>query len=168
MDEAGWLACQDPDPMLAFLRGQASERKLRLFGCACVRRVWDRLARAQAPRRAVELAEKFANRETTPEDLEAARLEAQREVPVASPGKEKNAVRSAAWCASGRYDALEIARSVSWGTAYAGRGGKGAARSAQAQLLRDIFGNPFRPPPPLPPAVLAWHDGTVVRLAQAM
>jgi hypothetical protein len=37
----------------------------------------------------------------------------------------------------------------------------------QADLLRDIFGNPFRPSPPLPPAVLAWHDSAVVRLAQA-
>ena len=35
----------------------------------------------------------------------------------------------------------------------------------QADLLRDIFGNPFRPSPPLPRAVLAWNDGTVPRLA---
>jgi hypothetical protein len=39
---------------------------------------------------------------------------------------------------------------------------------AQADLLRDLLGNPFRPSPPLPPAVLAWHDGIVVRLAQAI
>jgi hypothetical protein len=36
------------------------------------------------------------------------------------------------------------------------------------QLLRDIFGNPFRPSPPLPAAVLAWNDGTVRRIAQAI
>src|SRR5581483_2599391 len=35
-------------------------------------------------------------------------------------------------------------------------------------VLRDIFGNPFRPSPPLPPAVLAWNDGTVRRIAQAI
>src|SRR3712207_1024524 len=29
--EAEWLACDDPRPMLEFLRGKASERKLRLF-----------------------------------------------------------------------------------------------------------------------------------------
>ena len=40
-------------------------------------------------------------------------------------------------------------------------------RGDQAALLRDIFGNPFRPSPPLPPAVLGWSDGTVRRLAQA-
>jgi hypothetical protein len=38
---------------------------------------------------------------------------------------------------------------------------------AQCQLVRCVFGNPFRPSPPLPRAVLAWNDGTVVRLAQA-
>jgi hypothetical protein len=36
---------------------------------------------------------------------------------------------------------------------------------AQTELLRHIVGNPFRPVT-LIPAVLAWNDGTVVRLAQ--
>jgi hypothetical protein len=40
-------------------------------------------------------------------------------------------------------------------------------RRAIANLLRDIFGNPFRPSPPLPLAVLTWNDAVVVRLAQA-
>jgi hypothetical protein len=35
-------------------------------------------------------------------------------------------------------------------------------------LLRDIFGRPFRPAPPLPPAVLAWNDGTVRRIAEGV
>jgi hypothetical protein len=38
----------------------------------------------------------------------------------------------------------------------------------QAALLRDFYGNPFRPSPPLPPAVLAWHDGTVRRIAEGI
>jgi hypothetical protein len=40
-------------------------------------------------------------------------------------------------------------------------------RAAQCDLLRDLFANPFRPPPPLDPAVLAWQEATVVRLARA-
>ncbi len=34
--------------------------------------------------------------------------------------------------------------------------------------MRDIFGNPFQPPPSLPSAVLKWNNGTVYRLAEAV
>ena len=37
MTEAEWLACTDPAPMLEFLYRNASERKVRLFFCACCR-----------------------------------------------------------------------------------------------------------------------------------
>jgi hypothetical protein len=39
--------------------------------------------------------------------------------------------------------------------------------SAQAELLRDLFGNPFRPIA-IALAVLSWQDDTVVNLAQAI
>jgi hypothetical protein len=41
----------------------------------------------------------------------------------------------------------------------------GEAKS-QADLVRDIFGNPFRPVT-ISPAILAWNDALVVRIAQA-
>jgi hypothetical protein len=42
--EAEWDTCTDPQPMLEFLHGRASERKLRLFGVACFLRVWHLLS----------------------------------------------------------------------------------------------------------------------------
>ena len=43
-----------------------------------------------------------------------------------------------------------------------------AQARVQCRLLHDIFGNPFRPPPAIDPAVLAWNGGAVRRLAQAI
>jgi hypothetical protein len=41
-----------------------------------------------------------------------------------------------------------------------------AERREQAALLREIIGNPFRPPSALSAAVRAWNDGTVVAIAR--
>ncbi len=68
MTEQEWLACTNPTPMLEFLREKASDRKLRLFLCACCRGAWQRL-RYAPQRRAVEASEKFADGEVTEEQL---------------------------------------------------------------------------------------------------
>src|SRR4051794_13204705 len=59
MDEATWLACTDPGPMLKYLRWQGDSRKWRLFACACCCQVWDRLADDRLCR-AVDLGEQYA------------------------------------------------------------------------------------------------------------
>jgi hypothetical protein len=59
MTEAEWTACADPQRLLEFLRGKASERKLRLFACGCVRRMW-RYLDASA-RQLVEVEEAVAD-----------------------------------------------------------------------------------------------------------
>jgi hypothetical protein len=43
-----------------------------------------------------------------------------------------------------------------------------AAMNNEPALIRDIFGSPFRPSLTLPPAILAWNDGTIPKLAQAI
>ncbi len=45
MKEADWPSCTDPRRMRAFPAGEASDRKLPLFDCACRRR-WESLSPA--------------------------------------------------------------------------------------------------------------------------
>src|SRR5438552_3546524 len=69
MSEAEWLDCTDPGPMLAFLKGKASERNLRLYAVACCRRIWPLLREKKVTRRTVEFAEKFADGLATKDEL---------------------------------------------------------------------------------------------------
>ena len=70
--EAEWLATERLRPMLRLVNRKAHARKLRLFACACARRVWGRVSH-KVGRRAVEVAEKFAEGLATAEELSAAR-----------------------------------------------------------------------------------------------
>src|ERR1700734_2313524 len=60
MTEAEWLTCSDPVPMLRSLHDEATEGKLRLFACACCRRVWNIFA-SDDERKAVEIAELYVD-----------------------------------------------------------------------------------------------------------
>jgi hypothetical protein len=76
MTEAEWLACDDPTQMLNHLRydgvylADASDRKLRLFACACCRRVWGWIPNPDALA-AVEVSERFEDRQETAEERRA-------------------------------------------------------------------------------------------------
>jgi hypothetical protein len=71
MTEAEWLTSTDFRAMIDFARGQASDRKLRLFSCACVRRVWH-LLHDERSRHAVEVSERYADGLATDQELVAA------------------------------------------------------------------------------------------------
>jgi hypothetical protein len=45
---------------------------------------------------------------------------------------------------------------------------KRAHEKVLCALIRDIFGNPYRPPPVIDPAWLAWSGGTIPNLARTM
>jgi hypothetical protein len=45
--------------------------------------------------------------------------------------------------------------------------GWSAGRAEQANMVRDLFGNPFREPTPIAPSLLMLNGAPVVRLAQA-
>jgi hypothetical protein len=78
MTEAEWLECKDPEAVLGYLRGRggASDRKLRLSACAAARAVWPRLTDLRT-RRAVEVAERYADGAATRRELQAAGTAAQ-------------------------------------------------------------------------------------------
>jgi hypothetical protein len=157
MTEHEWLACTDPTPMVKYLRRRkASARKWRLATVACCRRRWHLLNHPRV-QEAILVAERFADGEATKEELTAADkasyevyLEDQRS--VFDPG------RNALGAASGT--AMTIP-----GHAF-NRAIWRIEPSEVCNLLREFFGNPFRPVA-IAPAVLAWNDAAVVRLAQA-
>ncbi len=48
MNETDWWSCTEPGEMLWFLQDEGSDRKLRLFGCACCRRIWPLLTNVRS------------------------------------------------------------------------------------------------------------------------
>jgi hypothetical protein len=158
MTEAEWVASTDPEKMLEYLRGKASERKLRLFACAFGRAVRD--SQHLLGPSTVAVAERYADGLASDQELASERRRW-----ACSPEERGPVAPSAydgAWEAVDWLTILERWRDDpdSYITVPAD-----AVLKRSVLLLRDIFGNPFRPSPPLPPAVLAWNDGTVRRLA---
>jgi hypothetical protein len=71
MTEAEWFGRTNPQKMLTFLRGRASDRKLRLFALACIR-PFRFLVNAET-RGALALAERFADGLATNDERKQAR-----------------------------------------------------------------------------------------------
>jgi len=157
MDEAEWLECKDPDPMLRFIRYQATHRNRRLFASACCRRAWHLIS--ETDRAAVHINEQLADR--APSEAEFTRVahfipQYQRRTSPPDPDSPESWAAWAAWhaTASPGY-AEDCARCAAHGIS------EGLAREAgnlhdqwlirvsewatQAGMLRCIFGPiPFR------------------------
>jgi hypothetical protein len=179
MTEQEWLTCKDPQPMLEFLVGKASDRKLRLFAVACCRRIWHLLVDPRS-RLAVETAERFADGSATEVQLETASDAActvwDSDMERASPGGDEleQADDSLRYLAS--MAAYNVALPVRWwGAAPAFVAPHEVARevttnaeaegAAQCALLRDIFGKAFHEVR-LKRNWLESNDATIPKLAQ--
>jgi hypothetical protein len=176
MTEQEWLGCTDPEPMLRFLQEQhTSERKLRLLACACCRQIWHLLPDPRS-RQAVLVAERYADGQATDRELRQARWPS-----VNAGGAVRQAAEAAyyatnikpagqlwnVFAAAGDAQARQAAQVEHGKQAAAYAAMQSITRSAQANLIREVMGNPF-----LPVSMHAhwqtWGGGIVVQLAEGI
>lgn len=184
MTEEGWLSCTNPASMLVYLLDKTGPRKLRLFVCACARQLWD-VYHDERSRRGIEASERFADGEAGEAERRAAWVAALEAQADASWDATREAI-AAAWAAHAdvtvgaihviedvarvhaRRAAREAAAKGQWRAVRQARDTAAlVVRARQCDLLRDLFGNPWRPVP-VAPAWLAWSGGTVPRMARAI
>jgi hypothetical protein len=160
MTETEWLICDDPRPLLRRLGGGSDNRKARLFGCHCCRRVWECLD--EVHRRAVWASEFYADDRISDEIW-------RRFGALLRPGR--TAAEEAAWAAWRGYGVVAAWRAAEAVEELAPPSQKlavwEAERSWQAALLRELCGPLFRPTT-LDVDIRRWNDGTVGRIAQGL
>jgi hypothetical protein len=164
MGESQWITCPEPEPMLDFLQGNITQRKLRLLACAACRYVWNQLADKRC-QRAVEVAEHYADGQESNKELEKAYHEA-----CDAIGNQNEAGQDAASAAAVVHNAcyseggwmntkkaLTCAAAVAVQQAARDAGAEGIAapnsedqikrreNENMAHLIREIVGNPFQP-----------------------
>jgi hypothetical protein len=169
MTEAEWLACGDPQSMLAFLGDGVSDRCLRLFVCACCRHFWHRLGDGRS-KRSVETTERFVDGLASKRELGVAIrdcLISEGRVRPRSDVWERLAGMTGYWRESlARPEVLLGAYGVAVSACRAVSDSREECLMA-ANLLRDIFGNLFRFAV-FDPSWLAWNGGIISILAQAL
>jgi hypothetical protein len=146
-----------------------SERKVRLFNAAACRRFWGYLA--EASRAVLIHSEGLADGIVQPgqEGTDLCRLAnavvapIDRQYPARQyPNQELRIQRfaAAAVCYAVTPNDLWNAAGIFWDL-------DRKELIAHCNILRDIFGNPFRPAT-IDPSWLAWNDGLIVKLAQGI
>lgn len=157
MTEVEWLVSDDWRPMLAFISSRWTQRKAILYVCAGLRALWELLF-DEGSQYAVEEAECVAEGTATAGDVSYAEYCAE---PIFD-GLNDPCLFNAA---NIPYLALRIE---------SGQLGERLLQYLNAQkewpggrLVREIVGNPFCPPS-IAPSILAWNEGTIIRLAQTL
>jgi hypothetical protein len=147
MTEKEWLRSNDPEAMLDFLGAKASRRRLRLFAAAGARQAFSWLEREPSALEVVRMAELLADGQVSRADLQKARQALSRSLTYVPVGL--------VWTARAKpADAARFyAQDVSVG-----------ARNHHADVLREIFGNPFRQPTVEPD----WLTPGVTALAESI
>jgi hypothetical protein len=164
--EADWLAAADPAGMMRCDLVLASPRKVRLCGCAAVRAFADQIT---DPRlwKALDAAERYADGRLSrtglkhwSDQVNRLCLVASRDEPVRTlASRVRDAVANCCHNHPAYYQKV-----VHWLSHLGGCVNAEtlrAVRAAQVGIVRDIFGNPFRPVPIDP----RWRTADVLGLA---
>jgi hypothetical protein len=165
MTEQKWTECPAAWAMLKFLQGKASDRKLWQFACASARELSRHADLSQDRWAAVDLAERYLEGQGSQEEVEESWLFAWSPSDLGAWGAA-DGVRSLTWYAmmdknrrawEHAGEAVDVERFQQEEEALTNAGEK-----ANAVLLRDIIGNPFKPVLVEP----AWLTPPVRQLAE--
>ena len=171
MTEDEWLSARGPCAILSGVL-TASERKLRLFACGCVRHVESLLWGGEFSKRAISIAEEFSDGTQSLEELARVRAEVAGELEL-YPGEP---IYDAGYWTCEENVAEASERTSFYSVNVSTRPYPSPLNDAEASearnlelahqtvLLRDIFGNPFRPVAFDP----AWRTSTAVAIAKGM
>lgn len=158
MTESEWLSTAHPALMLSYLGERASRRKLTLFGCAAVRRVWHLLTHKHG-RRAVVATEQYADGIPMSRAVVDAANRAREQIQYASKTGQ-HALKAVCRVADASRQP-EIGSVIADAVSNLRFIDPISETVAQGDLLRDIFGNPFDPVTVDP----RWQSAAAVSLA---
>ena len=170
MTEQEWLAYDYPMGMVRYLGAAATDRKLNLLAAACFRRIWHLLPGPRS-KNAVDVLEQFADAASSAEQLDAARRECWEDARLVDNPEGNKHPSEIAIAAVSMDNILDMLMTAAEATAWVKAGTPEAISKpeerAQCEVIREIFGNPFRPVT-VDPTWLAWNDGAIRKLAQVI
>jgi hypothetical protein len=164
MTEAEWLASNDPQELLKYPKRELSRRKVRLFAVGCCARAIE-LFTDQRTRRLLDMTEQFTDGLVTKSELASA-SQASRGMIDGTRGwftLPEHAALGLICAASTSREAVGRAIEAAQYVAYALRE-LPRVSPGNATLVREVFGNPFRPVP----FNQAWRTTDLTRLANGI